>query len=336
MSEPASALDAADLAAPPTAREHLAYLMYATAERAAMTLPESWGRRLFQLAGTAAYHVAPSAREVVQGNLRRVLGRAADPEVLDAAAKEAFTSYARYWFDAFRARVIPGEEMLARVRTEGEEHLAAAVEAGRGAVVALPHLGNWDVAGKWVACKGWNITAVAELLRPEPLFRLFLDHRRELGMNIVPLYDDRGVGQELVRLLSENEVIALVADRDLKGRGVEVEMFGEKRMIPAGPALLSLAASAPLMACQVYDEGDGWVIHIGAPLEIERSSSLRDDVVTMTRQLAAEFERGIAAAPTQWHMFQPAWPEDGAGSADLPVARRAESGAGAGPTDPTG
>jgi phosphatidylinositol dimannoside acyltransferase len=325
VSEPASALEPADLAAPPTPRERAAYLMYAAVERAAMALPESWGRRAFHLAGTAAYHLVPGARRVVRANLRRVLGRAATPEALDAATKEAFTSYARYWFDAFRARVIPVEGMLARVRVEGDEHLAAAMEAGRGAIVALPHLGNWDVAGKWVACKGWSITAVAELLRPEPLFRLFLDHRRALGMNIVPLYDDRGVGQELVRLLSENEVIALVADRDLKGKGVRVEMFGEERMIPAGPALLSLASSAPLMACQVYDEADGWMIHIGAPLEVERTESLRADVETMTRKLAAEFERGISAAPTQWHMFQPAWPEDGGAAPGRPPVGAGEA-----------
>ena len=77
-------------------------------------------------------------RRVVRGNLRRVLGRAATPETLDAATKESFTSYARYWFDSFRARVIPADEMLARVRVDGEEHLAAAVEAGRGAIAALP------------------------------------------------------------------------------------------------------------------------------------------------------------------------------------------------------
>jgi KDO2-lipid IV(A) lauroyltransferase len=175
---------------------------------------------------------------------------------------------------------------------------------------------------------GWRITAVAEVLRPERLFRLFLDHRRALGMGIVPLYDDRSVAQELVRLLSRNEIIALVADRDLKGTGVEVEMFGETRLLPAGPALLSLATGAPLLPCSVYDEGEGWVMMVEPPLVIERTDSLRDDVTTLTRALAARFERAIAAAPTQWHMFQPAWPADeaasppgaGAGPARVPAA----------------
>lgn len=310
MSEPASALEPADLAKPETPRERISYLMYAAVERAAMALPEPWGRRLFDLGGTAAYFVAPRARGVVERNLTRVLGKAGTPEILRAASKEAFRSYARYWFDAFRIRVLADRDFLSRMRVEGEENLAAAVEAGRGAIVALPHLGNYDAAGKWVHLRGWKITAVAELLRPERLFRLFLDHRQALGLGIVPLYDDRRAGEELVRLLSENEVIALVADRDLKGKGVEVEMFGEPRLIPSGPALLSLASGAPLLPCAVYDTEDGWVIQIEAPLSIERGDSLREDVKAMTRALAARFEHAISAAPTQWHMFQPAWPAD--------------------------
>jgi phosphatidylinositol dimannoside acyltransferase len=298
VSEPASAIEPADLAKPETPRERIAYLMYASVERAARSLPESWGRRLFDIGGTAAYYVSPRARGVVERNLSRVLGKAAAPEVLRAASKEAFRSYARYWFEAFRVRVMGDDEFMSRVRVEGEENLAAAVEAGRGAIVALPHIGNYDVAGKWVHLRGWKITAVAELLRPERLFQLFVDHRRDLGLRIVPLYDDRRAGEELVQLLSQNHVIALVSDRNLKGKGVEVDMFGERRMMPAGPALLSLASGAPLLPCALYDSDEGWVIQIEPPLEIERTDSLRDDVTTLTRALAERFERAISAAPT--------------------------------------
>jgi lauroyl/myristoyl acyltransferase len=310
MAEPATALGPQAAARPETVRERVAYGAYRMAERVAISLPEPWGRRLFGLGGAAAFHVAPGARNVVERNLSRVLGPAAGPEVLRAASREAFLSYARYWYEAFRIRVMSDEEFMSRWHAEGAENLEAAVEAGRGAIVAIPHLGNWDAAGRWVHLRGWRITAVAELLRPERLFQMFLDNRRAMGLGIVPLYDDRNVGRELIRLLSEGEVIALVADRDLKGRGIEVEMFGETRLMPSGPALLALVAGSPLMPCAAYDTEDGWVVNIGAPLEIERTDVLRDDVTTLTTALAGRFERAIAAAPTQWHMFQPAWPAE--------------------------
>jgi phosphatidylinositol dimannoside acyltransferase len=287
--------------------ERLAFGGYRAAERLAMALPEFAGRRLFDLGALAAFHLLPGTRRVVADNLSRVLGREWGNPTVRAAVRESFRSYARYWYDTFRIRVMPPEEIRRRFHLAGEENLARAFEKGRGAVVALPHLGNWDVGGYGVNEMGYPVTAVAEVLRPERLFRLFLDHRMALGMGIVPLYDDRKAADELVRVLGENKVIALVADRDLKGNGVEVEMFGEPLRIPAGPALLSLFTGSPLLPAACYDLEDGWIVYMDEPLEVERTGVMRDDVAALTRLLAKRFERSIAAAPTQWHMFQPAW-----------------------------
>jgi phosphatidylinositol dimannoside acyltransferase len=287
--------------------ERVHYGIFAAVERAAMTLPEFVGRRLFDLGGLAAFHLALGMRGVVEANLSRVLGRKPGSPLVRAAARDSFRSYARYWYDSFRIAVMPDEEFVSRCRGVGREHLERAVEAGRGAVLALPHVGNYDVAGHWVAATGFRITAVAEELKPQRLYQLFCDRRRGLGLGIVALSSDRKVADELVRLIGENELIALVADRDLTGRGVDVEMFGATRRMPAGPALLSLFTGSPLLPCALYDLEHGWAIHIDAPLEIERTENMRQDVTALTRLLAKRFERSIAAAPTQWHMFQPFW-----------------------------
>jgi phosphatidylinositol dimannoside acyltransferase len=298
-------------AEPESLKEQVSYGAFAAVERLAMILPESLGRPLFDLGALAAFHAAPKARAVVERNLSRVLGKDADAPVVRAAARESFRSYARYWYDTFHVRTLSDEEFTRRYRFEGREHIARGMEAGGGVVLALPHLGNWDAAGKWVHLSGWRITAVAELLRPRRLYELFLDHRRALGMGIVGLEDDRRAGERLVQLMGENEAIALVADRDLRGDGVVVEMFGQERRMPPGPALLSLVTGAPLLPAACYDEADGWVTYVEPPLEIERTGDMRQDVTALTRLLARRFERAIAAAPTQWHMFQPAW--DGKG-----------------------
>lgn len=312
---------------PETLQERLSYTAFAAVERLALALPEGIGRPLFEGAGVAAFHVASKARRVVSSNLSRVLGEGASRELVEATTKEAFRSYGRYWYDTFHARAFTDEEFLKRQVFLGAEHLEAAMEKGKGAVVALPHLGNWDTAGKWVVMQGWKVTAVAEMLRPERLYRLFLEHRQDLGMGVLPLSDDRKVAEECVRLASENHVLALVSDRDLKGNGVVVEMFGEERRMPAGPALLSLVTGAPLLPCACYDTPRGWVARIEAPLEVERTESLRDDVTSLTRLLAARFERGIAAHPTQWHMFQSAWEEPAKDRAGTPATAAAAAGA---------
>ena len=174
-------------------------------------------------------------------------------------------------------------------------------------ICALPHMGNWDAAGRWLVATGQRLVSVAEQLEPPRLFELFLEHRRSLGMDIIGTSDAR-VGQQLAARLADNRVVALVADRDLSGRGVEVTMFGKARKLPAGPALLSITTGAPLMVCPVYQTTDGWVCVFGAPLQIEPSGDRRSDVVALTELMGEAFERAIAAAPSDWHMFQPGWP----------------------------
>jgi lauroyl/myristoyl acyltransferase len=290
-----------------TLGDRLAYWQYRSAERVAMSLPEAMGRRFFSFAGALAYRIAPRARSTVKSNMARVLGRSPNSPLVEAAARDAFDSYARYWWDTFRVRVVPADEFLKRHRSIGLEHIERALEGGRGAVLALPHLGNWDAAGRWLHLLGHRMTAVAEELRPRRVYDLFLEHRRALGMNIVPLSNGGKVGQELIRLLWDNELIALVCDRDLRNRGVEVTMFGEARRMPAGPALLTLATGSPLLPCATYSTDEGWFVVINPPLDVERTGNRRNDVVALTQKLADMFERAIAAAPTQWHMFQPAW-----------------------------
>ncbi|GAB3958399.1 hypothetical protein GCM10027614_75840 [Micromonospora vulcania] len=101
----------------------------------------------------------------MRANLRRVVGPELPETELDELVKRGLRSYARYWMEAFRLPALSRAQILAGFRLDGAELLAADVAAGRGAVVALPHAGNWDAAGAWVAANGWPITTVAERLR---------------------------------------------------------------------------------------------------------------------------------------------------------------------------
>jgi KDO2-lipid IV(A) lauroyltransferase len=249
-------------------------------------------------------------RDVVAHNLGRVLGHPPDSPLVAKAVKECFLLYGRYWYETFALRTMSEEEVNRRFVMDGREHIDRALEGGRGMVFALPHMGNWDAAGHWLCINGYRMTAVAEELQPREAYELFYRHRRALGLGIVPLSADGQAGQKLGRLLRENEIITLVADRDLTRRGVDVEMFGAPRKLPAGPAYLSLMTGAPLCTAAVYTTEEGWLCVILPPIEIERTGDTRRDVTTLTHAIAERFERSIAAAPSDWHMLQPAWERD--------------------------
>ena len=289
-----------------TMAERLAYAAYAGGGRLARALPERVALPVFRVLAGVAHASLPAVRQTVRENQAQVLGLEPDDPLVVSAAREAFDLYGRYWLDSFRAPLLDAEEVDRRVIMEGNEAIDAALEAGTGCIAALPHMGNWDVAGRWVSQHYPRIASVAEELRPKRLTDLFLEHRRSLGMHILPLGRDGNVGRELVALLAANWIVALVADRELSGRGIEVRMFDRMRRMPSGPALLSLSTGAPLLACPVFTTDDGWRCDV-RPVAFERTGDRRADVRELTQRLASAFERAVAARPPDWHMFQPGW-----------------------------
>lgn len=283
------------------------YWVYRALERVAMALPERVGRGLFEALGRLAYRAMPRVRETVAANQARVLGLPPAYPLVRRTTLEAFQLYARYWYDTFRVRALRDEEILRRTRFEGLEHLEAALAQGRGVVAVMPHTGNWDAAGRFLAISGYRVVAVAEVLRPRRLTELFVRHREELGMEIVLLVPGTGVGRRLAELLARNRIVGLVADRDLTGRGIEVEMFGAPRRLPTGPAKLAISTGAALLVCSSSTTEEGWAFRV-EPLAVTRTGDPEADVAAVTRAIAERFERQIAANPPDWHVFQPAWP----------------------------
>lgn len=290
--------------------DRFAVLALRAAELAGMRLPRRAGLWAADKYQRFLFNRSRVERDAVAANLSRVLGHHPGSDLVQSATRECYSLYGRYWYDTFALRTMPWDEVNSRFSMEGREHIDRALEAGRGIVLALPHMGNWDAAGHWLCLQGYRMTAVAEQLKPREVSDLFLRHRRALGMGIVPLSDGPEVGERLIRLLSENRIVTLVADRSISGRGVEVEMFGAARKIPAGPAMLSLKTGAALSVAAVFTTEEGWHCRIEAPLAMERTGRVRTDVATMTRAIAAGFERSIASAPADWHMLQPAWEQD--------------------------
>jgi phosphatidylinositol dimannoside acyltransferase len=290
-----------------SASERLAYWMIRGTEWIGMHVPRPVGLWLAGIYLRARYERMHRERETVAANLARVLGGSPEDDIVMAATREAFALYGRYWYDTFALRSMSSDEVRRRFRPRGVEHIEAGLAAGRGVILALPHIGNWDAAGHWLALNGYPLVAVAEELRPKRVYDLFYRHRRALGMDIVPL--SSGVGEQLARMLGDNRIVALLADRNLGGRGVRVPFFGEEAALPAGPAFLARATGAALLPSAAFTTPDGWSCVVEPPIDVPTGGRTRDDVEAATTEIAWRFERFISAAPTDWHMFQPVWDE---------------------------
>jgi KDO2-lipid IV(A) lauroyltransferase len=262
-----------------------------------------------ELIGTGLAQAMRTHRRTVERHQRRV-----NPGLHGVALRRtvyrAFDSYARYWVESLRLPHLSAAAVNRGLAIEGYEHFATAMAAGNGAIMAIPHLGGWEWAGRWVADQGHEITVVVEPLQPPEVFEWFQGLREELGMHVVPLGPDAAAACS--RALKNNHCLCLLSDRDIGGAGIPVEFFGERTTLPAGPAMLALRTGAPILPTTIYFTGhnDGHLGVVRPPIVIERTGKLRDDVSIVTQQLAAELEICIRRAPDQWHLFQPNWPSD--------------------------
>jgi KDO2-lipid IV(A) lauroyltransferase len=249
-------------------------------------------------------------RAMIQRHLRRVNPKVSSA-VLRVQTQGAFDSYARYYVESFKLPTMSKRSVERGFTKEGYQHIVDGLAEGNGVILALPHLGGWEWAGRWMTDQGHRLTVVVEPLEPPELFQWFVDLRQSLGMTVVPLGD--GAATAVMKALKANEVVCLLCDRDLERNGVEVEFFGERTTLPAGPAMLGLRTGAPVLPTGVYftPRYNGHHAIVRPPLTATRlGGGLRDDVARVTQSLARELEFLIRRAPDQWHLFQPNWPSD--------------------------
>lgn len=284
------------------------YLLYRALAGLFGLLPEPVMRRGGEALGAAGARLAGNRAALVRRHLTRVLGDVPD---LDRRVRKMFMSYGRYWAEVFWVRPRRKAAILAHAQVLGHEHLRAAQARGKGIILALPHLGNWEAAGAKAEEIGIPVLAVAEALPNQRLVDWFLDVRKQLGIDVAIAGRGRRVSEQLLRTLKSGGTIALLSDRDLTGRGIEVEFFGERTTIPSGPVTLADRTGAALLPVGCYfNEGRGHSFEVFPAVAMPEVDDKGARIAEAAQEFAHVMEDVIRKAPEQWHLFQPNWPSD--------------------------
>lgn len=283
-----------------------AYERFHALELLSRALPIEIGRRLAPLAGRASARWRRDLYAIVVENQARILGCSAADDRAKRSATEAFVRYARYWAETFRLPALPPADLLRRTEARGLERLDDALRGGRGCILVGAHFGNYDAGVAYLAARGHEIVAVVEDLRPPRLERLFARHRARLGVRSLPRRHGPSLRTQVLirRVLAGNGIVGLLADRDLSGPGIEVEMFGAKRLVPAGPAALARATGADIVVGHTLSHGRGWRVELTTRLHPSPES---DDVQSLTQTVATALQRSIELRPADWHLFERGW-----------------------------
>ncbi len=282
----------------------LTYIAYFLAWKLLGYLPEKQAYALMNWVADQITKRNPSGVQRLRSNYLRVRPDLEEPE-LQRAVQEGMRSYLRYWCDTFRLPLWSSEDIISRTTVINDHLLREALAAGKGAIVSLPHAGNWDHAGAYYCETGAPIVTVAEHLEPERLFKKFLAYRESIGMEVLDA-SARSLAV-LSQRLRQGRLIALVADRDLSKNGVDVTFFNHPARMPAGPAVLSIQTGAPLLTAFVRYIESGIEITFEPTIPVPDAGKTSEKVAAMIQESANRLERHLTVHTTDWHMLQRIW-----------------------------
>lgn len=286
--------------------------------RAVRLMPRPLAYRTFQQVADLAYRRGGKQVDRLRSNYAKVRPELS-PAELNRLTRDGMRSYLRYWCDAFRMPDWSREEIVDRIRVVGDLPVRQSIAEGRGWVGFLGHLGNWDHAGAWARVDIGPLTTVAERLRPEELYEKFVSYRASIGITILPLTGGSNTFGRLARAVRENQLVPLLADRDLTDKGVDVDLLGHRTRMAAGPAALSLVTGAPLQVVTMSYEphpghrrGPGGYRSVVtfSPVLTSNATTRTEQIRDLTQQCADHLGETIRSHTEDWHMLQRVFLDD--------------------------
>lgn len=270
--------------------------------RALSHVPRSWCERVGDGAGRINAMVPSGSVRQLGENHARILGHPPGRKHLRDAVASYFTMFAQ----TPHLNRLSEHEICHAVTSSGAQAVRECLDSGP-VVVALTHSGNWDLAGAWASQALAPVVTVAEKLKPPQLYDYFVSTRQDLGMEI--LGAEPGVFHRLIDAVRDRRVIVpLLADRDITGSGIEVELAGHRALVAAGPAALAQRLNCPLFAGYTsyrYDAKNPLATEVSF-VPVEQSSWVEET----TQRWVSAVEPLIRRHLVDWHMMQPLFVED--------------------------
>src|SRR6202521_5156783 len=224
-------------------RPQLLGASYQAGARVMRALPAGLRHAAAAPGGTAWFWLSAAQRRAARDNYAAVLGRATDDPEGARVARRAFHNYGRLLMDFLLLGSLSPDDLRRRITYEGREHLDAALAGGRGVIMAVPHMGSWDMAGSFAATLGYSMWAGAERF-PGTLNEAVVPTPHRFGLNVIML--GRSAVRSITDALRGNGVVALLCDLE-QGPGGGVRFFGRRAVVPGGPAAIALKTGAALV-----------------------------------------------------------------------------------------
>jgi len=251
--------------------------------------------------GALGYRPLGIRRGVVE---RQIAG--AFPELAEADVRRiALGAYENLGRSSIEAAILPRLGPNAVLdKFEGADDYDIVEEArskGRGLIFVTGHLGNWELAGAYVAARGIPLDAIARRMK-NPLFDRYLtETRSQIGMHVV--HDSEAV-RRTPRSLREGRAVAFLSDQGVLGlASTFVPFFGRPAKTPRGPAVFALRLDVPVVFGAAVRQPSGKYRLVFERVAVEDTGDRDRDVDAIVARYTAALERWVRRYPEQyfWH-----------------------------------
>jgi lauroyl/myristoyl acyltransferase len=286
----------------------MTYYAFRLAGLIAPHIPRRLGYWIMGLAAAVMYRMSAGNRLMIATNVRRVLGPQAGDDRIQSTTRTIFHNLLKNYFDLFWMPAQATDDVAKLVALHGMENADLALSHGKGAIVVAIHLGNQEIMTQLKVITQYNVTIVAEHVKPEKVFNYLVSLRQSDGLHIIP---QDGALRELLRALKRNELIGLVFDRDVTDSGRVIDFFGAPAKLPDGYAILALRMGSPIIPvfCTRRPDG-GYTISVEKPIHASGSANNDEDVLRVMYTVGAVIEQYVTRFIDQWVYFHYVWQQD--------------------------
>jgi KDO2-lipid IV(A) lauroyltransferase len=300
-----------------TFQHRLEYAATRAVQALICALPAGAARAVGAGLGSFAFSPLGIRRDVVMEHLRTVFGSERTDDELLAIARESYRNFGRMTFEYARFPRLTPKDVESLIALTGSEHIDAALEAGKGAILVAGHFGNWETIAT-LGWKGYPMTLLVGEQHNILVDGLMNRLRGRFGAEIVPV---TGSLMGVLRALRRNRVVAMLSDQDAGRSGVFVDFLGRQASTPYGPGRMAASTGAALLPASVVRGPAGsHEIVVGRAVEPPPEDLPADERVRLlTAGYTSEFGRFIRRYPEHYFWMHRRWktkppePEGGRG-----------------------
>ncbi|MEO8561134.1 MAG: lysophospholipid acyltransferase family protein, partial [bacterium] len=251
--------------------------------------------------GTLGYRPLGIRRAVVERQVRAAFPGLGEPEVV-RIARASYAHLGRTTIETALLPTLDREHVLELFESvEGWDVVERAMAHERGVMFVSGHLGNWELAGSYIAARGVPLEAVARRME-NPLFDDYItETRRRIGMTVI---HDADAVRRVPRAMRERHAVAFLVDQGAVGlASTYVPFFGRYAKTPRGPAVFALRLKTPLVFATALRQPSGRYIMYFEDVPVKPTGTLDADVDAIVASYTSTLERWVRRAPEQyfWH-----------------------------------